>query len=220
VGAVAGAKGEQGASEAVYWRFETWLKERESALFGTTIGLVGELFAVRRSAWRPIPSDIAIDDLWTALDMAERGLDVRFEPAAASIEPSAEGRTQWERRVRISAGALVVMWRKRALLDPRSSRVAWQLIGHKAWRSTAGPLAHLALLLVSLRWWRANRLAALVVATHAVGGAAALAQARGRRLPLPLRVLRQVLYLNVVALAGIVRVIRGGTATAWVKPPR
>ena len=78
VGAVAGEKVEaDGAGEDLYWRFESWLKQREWRL-GTTIGLVGELAAIRTDAWRPIPADIAIDDLWTALDLSERGLRHRL----------------------------------------------------------------------------------------------------------------------------------------------
>ena len=47
VGAVAGEKVEDdGGGESIYWRFESWLKRREDRL-GTTIGLVGEFAAVR-----------------------------------------------------------------------------------------------------------------------------------------------------------------------------
>ena len=67
VGAVAGEKVEDdgGGGESIYWRFESWLKQREDRL-GTTIGLVGELSAIRAEAWRPIPPDVATDDFWAA----------------------------------------------------------------------------------------------------------------------------------------------------------
>ncbi|HTT86526.1 MAG TPA: glycosyltransferase, partial [Acidimicrobiales bacterium] len=56
VGAVAGAKVEaDGGGEDLYWRFESWLKSREWAM-GTTIGLVGEIAAVRTDAFEPIPA--------------------------------------------------------------------------------------------------------------------------------------------------------------------
>ena len=83
VGAVAGEKLEDdgGGGESLYWKFESWLKQREDRL-GTTIGLVGELAAVRSAAWRPIPADVASDDLWTALDINEQGYRVAYEPRA------------------------------------------------------------------------------------------------------------------------------------------
>ena len=83
VGAVAGEKLEDdgGGGESLYWKFESWLKQREDRL-GTTIGLVGELAAIRAEAWRPIPADVAIDDLWAALDIIEQGYRVAYEPRA------------------------------------------------------------------------------------------------------------------------------------------
>ena len=70
VGAVAGEKRVLDEAEGLYWRFESWLKRRESRL-GTTIGLVGELAAVKRSATKPLPTDLLVDDLWIALDVVE-----------------------------------------------------------------------------------------------------------------------------------------------------
>ena len=88
VGAVAGEKLEDdgGGGESLYWRFESWLKQREDRL-GTTIGLVGELSAIRAEAWRPIPADVAIDDLWAALDIIEQGYRVAYEPRARALDP-------------------------------------------------------------------------------------------------------------------------------------
>jgi cellulose synthase/poly-beta-1,6-N-acetylglucosamine synthase-like glycosyltransferase len=48
IGAVAGEKQVAGVGQSLYWRVESWIKDRESRL-GSTIGLVGELAAVRRS---------------------------------------------------------------------------------------------------------------------------------------------------------------------------
>ncbi|MFQ5425961.1 MAG: glycosyltransferase [Gaiellales bacterium] len=68
VGAVAGEKRVDDEAEGVYWRFESWLKRHESRT-GHTIGLVGELAAFRREAYRPIPAGVMIDDLWIGLDI-------------------------------------------------------------------------------------------------------------------------------------------------------
>ena len=88
VGAVAGAKLEDdgGGGESLYWRFESWLKEREDRL-GTTIGLVGEISAIRTEAWRPIPRDVATDDFWAALDIIEQGYRIAYEPRARALDP-------------------------------------------------------------------------------------------------------------------------------------
>ena len=221
VGAVAGEKVEADAGgEELYWRFESWLKKREDDL-GTTIGLVGELVAVRVAAWRDIPEDIAMDDLWLALDMAERGLSVAYEPAARSVDPPVtDTDLQWERRTRNLSGALYVFWRKRALLRPGHGVVTLQIVGHKLWRSTLGPVAHVALVVLAVRNMRHSRLAALTVAGHVGAAAALVGRERGLRLPPLLAAPAQVMYLQAVALGGLIRFLRGDRAVKWAKPAR
>jgi len=169
VGAVAGEKVEaDGAGEDLYWRFESWLKTREWRL-GTTIGLVGELSAVRTDVWRPIPPDIAIDDLWMALDIADRGHLVAYEPGAKAFEPPVYTLgQQWERRIRIAAGALHVLRRHRSQLGPSGGLMAVEAWGHRLTRYTVTPLAHVALLAIALRRHRTSRLARLFLAGHVV----------------------------------------------------
>jgi hypothetical protein len=76
------------------------------------------------------------------------------------------------------------------------------------------------MVLVALRTWRANTLSALILAVHAVGAAAVALRHRGTKLPGPLTALGQVLYLQLVALGGMVRFLRGRADTAWQKPAR
>jgi cellulose synthase/poly-beta-1,6-N-acetylglucosamine synthase-like glycosyltransferase len=220
VAAVAGAKIEDddGGGEELYSRFERWIKEREWAL-GTTIGVSGELVAVRRDRWRPIPSDISMDDLWLALDLADRGYRVAYEPDATAVEAGVRLRASWERRTRITATLLHVIWRKRALLR-RRDLVAVQILGHKLWRSTAGPLAHCLVLATAVRRTRRSPWAAAFVAGHLVGAWGLLGLARGRRPPRLLALPTQALYLQLVALGGMARFLRRDRAVRWAKPRR
>jgi poly-beta-1,6-N-acetyl-D-glucosamine synthase len=241
VGAVAGAKIEaDGAGEDLYWRFESWLKRREWAM-GTTIGLVGELAAVRTDAWRPIPKDIAIDDLWMALDLAARGFRVAYEARARAYEPPPPTlQHQWERRTRNVAGALYVFARRRAQLGPKGGLVATEIWGHRLGRYTVSPVAHLLLLIMSLRRMRTSRIARLFLAGHVVGLCALArnaADAQRHRAPAaghrpapggdatltphrtpPARVanaLAQSVFLHAVAIGGLVRFLRGERLTRW-----
>ena len=219
VGAVAGEKRVQGDGEGAYWRYESWLKRRESRL-GSTIGMVGELAAVRRAAWRPLPADVTVDDLWIALDAIEGGWRVVYEPEAIAVESAPDNaREAWERRTRIVAGTFDLLWRRRHLLVRRDV-VAVQLWGHKLLRQSLGPLAHAALALLALRRARRSRGAAAVVAAHLVGAAAAVAQLTGRAVPRPLAVAGQVVFLQAVAIAGLLRYLRGERPAVWAKPQR
>jgi biofilm PGA synthesis N-glycosyltransferase PgaC len=219
-GAVAGEKLEGAGGELAYWKFESWIKRNEARL-GTTLGLDGGLCAVRREAWSPIPKDISNDDFWIALDMMDRGWSVAYEPRALMTEPSIGAfNLSWERKTRVLGGGLHVMWRKRRLLDPRRGLVSGQLWGHKLWRSTIGPLSHLGLLGVAASSVHRSRTARVFLAGHAVAAVALVAQEKGTSVPLPGRVVAQVLYLQVVAFGGMRRYLRGDRVLRWDKPAR
>ncbi len=216
VGAVAGEKTEVNAGgEGLYWRFESWLKQREFRQ-GTTIGVVGELFAVRREAWQPIAEEVAADDLWLALDVSARHWRIAYEPAARSYEPPVSSLSEsWERRTRIAAGALYVLWRYRDLLRSVDPYVRAQVWGHRLARYTVGPLAHVALVGVLARRAPRSPAAAAILAAHVA--AAALVLTTPQQLPAPkkLRSVSHVLYLQAVALGGMVRFLRGDRYSKW-----
>ena len=242
VGAVAGEKVEaDGAGEHLYWRFESWLKQREWRL-GTTIGLVGELAAIRTEAWQPVPADIATDDLWTALDLSARGYAIAYEPRARAFDPPVPTLgQQWERRTRSVSGAMHVFMRCKRQLGPAGGIVAVQIWGHRLARYSVAPVAHVALLVTATRRARTSRLARLFLSGHLVAlwGLARKASAssvvgprssppddlatpvaKGR----PARssecgrvadALGQAVFLNAVALGGLVRYLRGDRQTQW-----
>lgn len=110
VGAVAAEKQVLGGGEGAYWRLESWLKRRENRL-GSTLGLVGELAAIRRTAFVTLPADVAVDDLWVALDVLQAGHAIRYEPTALAVEPPVGTLwEEWERvhpRCRRDAGRLM-----------------------------------------------------------------------------------------------------------------
>ena len=232
VGAVAGEKLEDdnGGGESLYWRFESWLKQREDRL-GTTIGLVGELSAIRAEAWRPIPRDVATDDFWTALDVIEQGYRIAYEPGALALDPPAGSlAASWERRIRSVSGALHVMVRRRRQLRPSAGLVAAELWGHRLTRYTVGPLAHLALLVMAVAKVRSSALARAFLLANLAASAGLVVgagEARGasrtdRRGPRPAGLLTaasagagQVMFLQGVALGGMVRYARGDRSTMW-----
>ncbi len=232
VGAVAGEKLEDdgGGGESLYWKFESWLKQREDRL-GTTIGLVGELAAVRSAAWRPLPADVASDDLWTALDVNEQGYRVAYEPRARALDPAAGSlAAQWERRTRMVSGALYVAARRRRQLRPSAGLVAAELWGHRLVRYTVSPLSHLALVVLATTKVRSSAVARAFLLAHLCAGAGLVAEARagatreasegeapsGRH---PLGAASagagHALFLQGVALGGLARFLRGDRQTKW-----
>lgn len=206
--------------QQMYWRFESWLKSRES-LTGTTVGLVGEIAAFRRERFKPLPVDVAADDLWLGLDLIEGGGRVVYEPAAAAYENSSDSPfAEWERRTRTVAAVLDTLWRRRRMLSLRRSPVAGQLWGHRAVRSTAGPIAHLLLVLISLRTARQSKLATLFAVGHLVGLAELARWHQGKPSFKPARLVANVLFLQGVGIGGSVRYLRGDRSALWPKPER
>ncbi|MDO8209853.1 glycosyltransferase [Conexibacter sp. CPCC 206217] len=219
VGAVAGEKRIAGEHEGAYWRFESWLKRRESAR-GSTIGLVGELGAVRRDAFRPLPTDLAVDDLWLALDVLEQGLRIAYEPDAAALEEAGESlREDWERRTRVVSGAFDVLLRRREMLAP-GSPVAIELWGHRLVRMSAGPIAHAVLLAWSLLRMRRRPAAAAFALGHLVAAQALVRSARGGSVSKPEGIAAQVLFLQIVAFGGMARYLRRDRPALWPKQAR
>ena len=234
VGAVAGEKieADDGRGEGFYWKFESWLKQREDQL-GTTIGLVGELAAIRTDLWRSIPEDVAIDDLWTALDIVERGYRVAYEPTARAFEPPTTLALQWERRTRTIAGALHVIARRSRQLRPSAGLVAAELWGHRLVRYTISPVSHAALLALAGANVRRSVLARAFLLAHLCAGASVLVEARSAasadeagpessRHPVMTAVTASghVMFLQAVALRGLLRYLGGDRQTKWSTPRR
>lgn len=220
VGAVAGEKQVAGASQGHYWRFESWLKRGEWRR-GSTIGLVGELAALRRSLFRPLPADLSVDDMWLGLDILEQGARIAYEPEAAAVEPPSQTWSEeWERRTRIVCGTLDVLWRRRAMLKPGGSAVWPELWGHRLVRSSLGPLAHVLLIAIALRASGRSTVARSFVLIHAAGALVVARELRGRELHGIERLLLQVLFLQAVALGGLRRFLAGDRPALWRKQER
>jgi cellulose synthase/poly-beta-1,6-N-acetylglucosamine synthase-like glycosyltransferase len=222
VGAVAGEKrvDDPAGVQSFYWRFESWLKRCESAI-GQTIGVVGEMLAFRRDAFRTLPPDVAVDDAWLALDIAEAGLRVVYEPSAYSVESSSPTYgEEWERRTRVVAGNLDMLWRRRDALVPGALPVTPQLWGHRLVRSSFGPMAHAMLIVISIPAARRSWIARLFLAGNAAGVGSLVTVVRGGNPPAPVRLAAQVFFLQAVALGGIRRFLRGERPTRWPKPER
>lgn len=219
VDAVAGEKRVAGSDQGLYWAVESQIKRAESRR-RTTIGVVGELVAVRRSAFRPLPADTAVDDLWMGLDVIEAGRVVRYEPEAATVEigtPSMAA--EWERRTRTQAGLLDLLWRRRRLLAP-GSPVAAELWGHKLLRSVVGPVSHALLLAIALLSLRRSRLARAFAGLHVFAGFAVWRRWHDARLPRISRIAAQVLFLQATALGALARFARRESLAVWPKDGR
>jgi cellulose synthase/poly-beta-1,6-N-acetylglucosamine synthase-like glycosyltransferase len=140
VAAVDNVTGREGQT---YWSYEVRLRAAESSL-GSLIGVSGCLYAVRRSAYRPIDPAL-ISDFVIAMRMREQGLRTVLAPAALCFEATlAHGRHELSMRVRVAIRSLNALICERRFLNPlKYGYFAWQLWSHKVLRY-ASPLLWLA----------------------------------------------------------------------------
>lgn len=147
VGCVAGEKrvknehsSSSGQGEGIYWKYESFLKKKDSQLF-SVVGAAGEIFAIRKSLFEPIPEDSILEDFVLSLTVAARGYRVVYEPEAVSTEKaSASIREEFKRRARISAGGFQAIVRLRRLFNFRKYGIlTFQFISHRVLRWTVVP---------------------------------------------------------------------------------
>ncbi|HEY0604208.1 MAG TPA: glycosyltransferase family 2 protein [Herpetosiphonaceae bacterium] len=137
VGVTTGAKlissgdGALGESEGLYWKYESFIKKQETRL-GCTIGVAGEVLAIRRELFAPPPESTINDDFHMMIQIVREGYNVVYAPAAYSrerISPTAQD--EITRRTRIFAGWYQSIFQSHKLLTLRRPVVAWQVWSHK-----------------------------------------------------------------------------------------
>jgi cellulose synthase/poly-beta-1,6-N-acetylglucosamine synthase-like glycosyltransferase len=207
-----------GKGGEAYWSYELSLRRAESAL-GSLVGVSGCLYAVRRSAYRPIAPEL-ISDFVIALHLHEQGLRTVLEPAAVCFEETlAQAGQELSMRVRVAVRSINALVAERRLLNPlRYGRFAWQLWSHKVLRY-ASPLFWIVALGTSLALAADPlylALFALQVLLIAAGIAGFLLQARRPGL---LTKPYYFLLTNVASLFAILRYLRGERIVTW-KPIR
>jgi len=190
--------------EGVYWRYEMFLRARESALASVTAGN-GAIYATRRAAYVEV-DPVMGHDLKLPFTLVRAGWRCVEQPSARATErmvPSVEGEAARKRRMMSHAWAIVLHG---GLLDPRGwpPRYTAMIVSHR-WLRYGGPLLHLIALATAPRALRRLQLVALAAAF------------------LPVRV-RPVLLAKYYILTqgsialGLADHLRHGTAAGWDPP--
>ncbi len=217
-----------GTDEGFYWRWETALKIRESAV-DSCLGANGAIFAMRRELfWRDIPDNTMVDDFVIGMKVREQGARVLYEPGAVAVEELPHVRHEWGRRVRIGAGDYQALVFCRRCLLPRHGRFAWCFWSHKVLRWFTPHAALLLIpcaamaLVVGSPWGRV--LGALCLAGLAATGVFVLLgvmvrDSTSRLARLPALCLHFV-SMQAALFAGFLRYVSGDLTGAWKRTPR
>ncbi|MGE0447577.1 MAG: glycosyltransferase family 2 protein, partial [Vicinamibacterales bacterium] len=137
-----------GDGVGAYWTYETWLRRRE-ALVGSTLGVTGAIYAMRRDLWTPLPADTLLDDVLAPMRVVLGGRRVIVDHRARAFdEAAADAPAELRRKVRTLAGNFQLMAQEPRLLVPLVNPVWLQFMSHKVGRLFA-PYALVALLVAS-----------------------------------------------------------------------
>ena len=218
VGCVSGRKQVHGGGEGLYWRYETKLKQLDSAV-GSVMGAAGELFAIRHTIFQPIPADSLIEDFVMTMNIVLRGHRVIYEPEAIASEDdllSLQG--DWERRAHISAGCFQTLFRMPELLNPRVHKTAWQYFSHKVLRWVTPFLLPAVLILngflITSPFYAALFAIQLFIYVLSVGGWLRVRQEKTGGV---LHATFFFFFTNAAIIAGFLRFIRGQQSVKWKK---
>jgi len=123
-----------GQGGEAYWDYEMKLRMAESAL-GSLVGVSGCLYAVRRTAYRPINPSL-ISDFVISMKMREQSLRTVLAADAVCYEETLNRGTQeMSMRVRVAIRSINALICERQFLNPwRYGLFAWQLWSHKLLR--------------------------------------------------------------------------------------
>jgi poly-beta-1,6-N-acetyl-D-glucosamine synthase len=137
-----------GGGVDAYWRYETFIRRNE-ALAHSVPGATGALYALRRSAFKPIPTGTILDDVAIPMHAALAGLRVVFEGRAQAFDKPADSPQQERlRKVRTLAGNYQLIAQMPALLSPRRNPIWLAFVSHKLLRLIA-PFAMMAMFAAS-----------------------------------------------------------------------
>lgn len=215
---VFGQAGEGGYGQGVdaYWRYEKFIRRNE-ALLHSVPGVTGAIYAIRRSAFQPIPPDTILDDVEIPMmAMARQGRVVFDHRALAFDTPSHSPSQERLRKTRTLAGNFQLLSRHPSWMLPGGHPIWWQFLSHKVLR-LLGPWAMLVAFVANLALLAGGGFYALLFAAQCVFYTAAVV---GLAVPPALRwrVVRLAaafVSLNWFAALGLYEFVSNRQAHLW-----
>ena len=203
-------------SEGLYWKLETWLKERESD-FGSVVGGDGAIYAIRRELFSPLRAT-DINDFLNPLQIIVRGFRGLYDGTAICYEQAGDSfEKEFHRKVRIISRSLNAVRRAWPVLLPWTQPRHWlALMSHKVLRWFI-PVFLLLTLLASLllRGLPLYRLMFIVqIAFYALAAAGWAIESR-RSAPRILYLPYYFCLVNLASLLGISKFLRGSLSPTW-----
>jgi len=139
------------SGEGFYWNYESFIKKSES-IINSTIGAVGELFAIRTNLYDSVEDDTILDDFIISLRIAQKGYKIKYAPKAIATESASINiHEELKRKTRIAYGGYQAIIRLSGLLNPfKNPTLTFQYLSHKVLRWTLVPFSFLFIFFINL----------------------------------------------------------------------
>lgn len=212
---------ESSQGDSLYWRYESAIKEAESALNSITTA-DGEIFAVRRNLYEVIDETVINDDAEITFSLVRRGYRVLYEREAKSFEhASIRIEDDFHVKVRMVSGGFQTVMRHRSFLLPPRSWFAVNFLSHKLLRWLA-PELMLAIAVTSLVLAEQPLFVAAVALQLAFYLLAVVgwSMRSNKHQPSFIYVPFYFCTMNLAALRGLLRFLAGNHSTLWRKAER
>lgn len=200
-----------------YWRYEKFIRRHEARVHSVP-GATGALYAIRRSAFRPIAPQTILDDVAIPMQACLGGLRVIFDGRALAFDQaSTAAAAERRRKVRTLAGNFQLLALMPQLLLPWRNPILLQFLSHKVLRLVAPWAMATAFVASAVLALRGSALHGAVFAAQAVFyGLPALALAWPQLRDFkPVRVLQAFVALNWFAVLGLSEFLTNRQAHLW-----
>lgn len=209
-----------GRGAGAYWRYERKLKQLEADA-NSLIGVSGCLYAVRRTAYRPIDPSL-ISDFVIAGEVHAQGYRTVYARGAVSREVTNESSDrEFAMRVRVIVRSINALVTRRALLNPmRHGWFAYQLLCHKVlryavpWLLLTALVAHVGLVLLGVRMLFYAPTLVAHLSVYAVAALGWWSMHGGPKLPL-VHIPFYFLHANLAAAHAALLYLRGERMVTW-----
>jgi cellulose synthase/poly-beta-1,6-N-acetylglucosamine synthase-like glycosyltransferase len=207
----AGAEG-----EGMFYRFENFLKVRESA-FGLIAGADGAIYAIRRKLYKPLSSDM-INDFYHPIQISVSGLASVFAMEAMATEQSEENlMKEYNRQKRMACQAFGILLKSIIQICAAGKLLlAFVLVSHKAIRWLHVPI--LAIYSAVSVLWTIRTGGVLLLTIPALYIALLLAGSSLQGIVYKIRPVYLLYKFQIVHLAyfmGIIDYLRGQRNVVW-----
>lgn len=209
-------------SDSLYWRYEQFLKKKESAL-GALLGANGAIYAIRSELYQPLPKSTVVDDFCIVMNIKKQGYDVVYNDAAIAHEEVAPTLSdEYGRRVRIGLGNYRAFATNLWALSPTRGRLAWCYWSHKVLRWFAPHFLVVAFvsnwLLVEERFYLVLAIAQTLFYLIAIYGLRS--DKKGKKNKGIIAIISFFVSMNVALGHGFIKYLQGGQQGSWKRTAR